>query len=133
VARGELVAGADRELLLGWMVRTQTGAHRLRARLPAGMVADKSGTGADGAATNDVGLITLPGGRGQLAVAVLLVGSPLLQERQEDLIAEIGRTLYDAFAPVPDCVRDHALARVSPCHRPHSPQPRHTQSHPAAV
>jgi beta-lactamase class A len=102
LGRGELVTGTERDLLLGCMTRTRTGAHRLRARLPAGtVVADKSGTGRDGAATNDVGLITLPGDRGQLAVAVLLAGSSMTQEQQEDLIAEIGRTAYDAFAGTP--------------------------------
>jgi hypothetical protein len=47
---------------------------------------------------NDVGLITLPGGAGTLAIAVLIAGSTLSTEQQERVIADIGRAAYDAFS-----------------------------------
>jgi beta-lactamase class A len=79
------------------MERATTGAKRLRGDLPAGtQVADKTGTGEAGAVTNDVGIITLPGGRGHLAMAVLLSGSKLSAEEQEKLIAQLARAAYDA-------------------------------------
>lgn len=82
-------------LLLGMMERATTGERRLRGSLPAGTrVADKTGTGEN--ATNDVGLITLPGGRGHLAMAVLITGSKLPAEEEERLIAELARAAYDA-------------------------------------
>jgi len=81
------------------MHRTMTGPNRVRRNLPAGTaVADKTGTGEAGVATNDVGIITLPNGKGHLAIAVLLSGSKLPIEAQEKVIAEIARAAYDSFA-----------------------------------
>lgn len=98
--QGELLQAQQRELLLGLMRRAMTGERRLRGDLPPGtQVADKTGTGAAGSATNDVGIITLPEGRGHLAIAVLLSGSKLPVEAQEKLIAELARTAYDAHVP----------------------------------
>ena len=94
--KGEALAPPQLEVLLGLMGRAVTGDRRLRAGPPAGTpVADKTGTGPS--TTNDVGLITLPGDRGHLALAVLLDGSKLPAEKQEDLIAEVARTAYDAY------------------------------------
>ena len=57
----------------GW--RHRNGENYLRV-----VLADKTGTGDAGKVTNDVGLITLPGGRGRLAMAVLVSGSKLSAE-----------------------------------------------------
>ncbi|HEV7890105.1 MAG TPA: class A beta-lactamase [Pyrinomonadaceae bacterium] len=93
--KGEVLAAPQLEVLLGFMGRAVTGDRRLRAGPPAGTpVADKTGTGPS--TTNDVGLITLPDNRGHLALAVLLDGSKLTTEKQEDLIAEAARAAYDA-------------------------------------
>jgi beta-lactamase class A len=93
--KGEALAPPQSEVLLGLMARAVTGMRRLRAGTPAGTpVADKTGSGPS--TTNDVGLVTLPGGGGHLAVAVLLDGSKLPAEKQEDLIAEVARAAYDA-------------------------------------
>ncbi len=95
--QGEVLQSQQRELLLGLMRRATTGERRLRGDLPAGTpVADKTGTGEAGAVTNDVGIITLPAGRGHLAMAVLLSGSKSSAEAQEKLIAEMARAAYDA-------------------------------------
>ena len=95
--QGGILQPAQFALLRGMMERATTGLRRLRGNLPAGtVVADKTGTGADGAATNDVGLITLPAGRGHLAMAVLVSGSQLPVAAQERLIAELARAAYDA-------------------------------------
>lgn len=100
--KGELLAAPQTELLLGLMTRALTGEHRLRGNLPAGTpVADKTGTGAAGATTNDVGLITLPEGKGHLAMAVLLSGSKLTAEEQEKLIAKLARAAYDSYVSSP--------------------------------
>lgn len=93
--KGEALAPPQLEVLLGLMGRVLTGDRRLRAGVPAGTnVADKTGTGPS--TTNDVGVITLPGDKGHLALAVLIDGSKLPAEKQEDLIAEIARAAYDA-------------------------------------
>jgi len=97
--KGEILQAPQRKLLLGWMEKSTTGLQRLRGELPAGTrVADKTGTGEDGSTTNDVGLITLPEGRGHLAMAVLVSGARLTAEEQEKLIARLARAAYDAYS-----------------------------------
>jgi beta-lactamase class A len=99
--QGELVQPAHLAMLREFMARSMTGGERrLRADLPAGTpVADKTGTGST--TTNDVGLITLPEGKGHLAVAVLVSGSKLSTEAQEKLIAQLARAAYDHFVSAP--------------------------------
>jgi beta-lactamase class A len=98
--KGEVLQPAQLEVLFGLMGRAATGERRQRAGTPRGTpVADKTGTGP--ATTNDVGVITLPEGRGHLAVAALLNGSRLSAEKQEDVIAELARAAYDAHAARP--------------------------------
>ncbi|MGI9066639.1 MAG: serine hydrolase [Pyrinomonadaceae bacterium] len=84
------------------MGRALTGEKRLRGDLPKDTpVADKTGTGEAGSNTNDVGLITLPEGKGHLAIAVLISGSKLPAQAQEKLIAELARVAYDAHVSQP--------------------------------
>jgi beta-lactamase class A len=103
--QGKFLQPAQSALLIKYMRAATTGLKRLRANLPAGtVVADKTGSGERDAqtnsprATNDVGLITLPDGKGTLAVAVLVTGSKLVATEQEQLIAELGRAIYDEYA-----------------------------------
>jgi beta-lactamase class A len=95
--KGEVLQQPALSLLVSFMEQARTGGERrLRANLPGGtQVADKTGSGSD--ATNDVGLITLPDGKGHLALAVLINGSKSTSEKQEKLIAELARAAYDSF------------------------------------
>lgn len=91
-------------LLLRLLTKTTTGRNRLRGRLPEGTpVAHKTGTSRarDGltAATNDVGLITLPDGR-RLAIAVFVSDSPADDATRERVIADVARAAYDAWSGV---------------------------------
>ena len=98
--KGEVLQPPQFAVLRGYMEGAVTGLKRLRGDLPAGtVVADKTGTGET--VTNDVGLITLPEGRGHLSMAVFVSGSKLSAEAQEKLIAELARAAYDAHVPRP--------------------------------
>lgn len=104
--QGKILQPTQLNLLIGVMQRTTTGLKRLRGDLPAGtLVADKTGSGERDPttqvpkATNDVGIIWLPAGRGHLAMAVLVSKSKLTQAAQEKLIAELARASYDAYSP----------------------------------
>lgn len=98
--RGEVLRPENLDVLLGLMARAVTGQQRLRAGVPPGTpVGDKTGSGPS--TTNDVGLVTLPEGRGHLALAVLLNGSKLSVEEQERLTAEVARAAYDAHVARP--------------------------------
>jgi beta-lactamase class A len=89
-------------LLLKFMTETPTGPNRLRGLLPKGaVVAHKTGTSnvnAKGisAATNDIGIITLPNGR-HLAIAVFVSDSPADEATREGVIAKIARAAWDAW------------------------------------
>lgn len=103
--QGKLLQPPQSQLLIGYMRGATTGHRRLRGDLPTGtLVADKTGSGERDAqtnitkATNDVGLITLPGGRGTLAIAVLVSESKLSDTAQEKLIADVARIAYDVHS-----------------------------------
>jgi len=80
---------------LGLMTDSRTGEHRLKAGLPADAVlAHKTGTSATDIgltpATNDIGVVTLAGGR-RFAVAAYLAGSTATEAVREGLIADAAR------------------------------------------
>jgi beta-lactamase class A len=100
--RGELLEPAGTARLLDLLARARTGEQRLRGLLPPSVrVAHKTGTGRHGSVTNDIGLIPLPGGRGHLAMAVMVAGSPRTVARQERTIAELARVAWDHHAASP--------------------------------
>ena len=97
VHRREVLEPASAERLLQIMTATPTGPARLKGLLPSGtVVAHKTGT--MGGTTNDVGILTLPGDAGHLAIAVFVKASTKDVPERERVIAEIARTLYDFFA-----------------------------------
>ena len=95
------LSAESEEILLRAMRETETGPHRLKGNLPADVtVAHKTGT--MGGTLNDVGIITSPDGKRHIAIAVFTKGATGgQQERQEAVIAEIARAVYDAFIASP--------------------------------
>lgn len=98
---GKLLNAKHTRLLLDWMRESQTGKDRLRAKLPAGtVVEDKTGSSGttDGktAATNDVGLITLPDGKA-IAIAVFVMDSKANGAARSGAIAEVGRVAWECY------------------------------------
>jgi beta-lactamase class A len=93
VQEGRGLSASSRALLLQFMTQCATGPHRLKGLLPADtQVAHKTGTSGTvagvTAATNDVGLITLPDGR-HLAIAVFVSDSPADETTREAVIAKM--------------------------------------------
>jgi beta-lactamase class A len=85
--------------LLKTMTESKPGAKRLRGLLPAGtVVAHKTGTsGTENgvtAATNDIGIITLPSGK-HVAIAVFVANSLADQATRESVIAKISKAIFD--------------------------------------
>ena len=65
---GDALSAADRDLLMDWVLASQTGARRLRAGVPdRWQVADKTGMGRNGA-TADVAVLLPPQGAAMLLV-----------------------------------------------------------------
>ena len=92
---------SSQALLLKLMIESTPGAKRLKGLLPAGtIVAHKTGTsGAQNgitAATNDIGIITLPNGR-HLAIAVFVSDSPADEAMREGVIGRIAKAVWEKF------------------------------------
>jgi beta-lactamase class A len=99
---GQGLSDASRELLLRLMTETLTGLRRIKGLLPDGtMVAHKTGTSGtvDGvtAATNDVGLVTLPNGQ-HLAIAVFVSDSRANATTREEVIAKVAKAAWDEWS-----------------------------------
>jgi beta-lactamase class A len=86
-------------ILLQWMQDSPTGAHRIKGELPAGTIVMHK-TGSSGtrngttAATNDIGLITLPDGL-RLAIAIFVTDSRADDSTRDAVIARIAKAAYD--------------------------------------
>lgn len=113
VSSGEGLSAASRELLLDIMTRSTTGNARIKGHLPEHVsVAHKTGT--IGGSTNDVGVITLPGDAGHIAIAMFVKRSPVPVERREHTIAEVSRAIYDYFLFQPQASTHTLQTRQDP-------------------
>ncbi len=99
---GRLLSKASNDLLLKLMTESENSPNRLKGLLPANTpVAHKTGTSNTNgkgitAATNDVGIITLPDGR-QYAIVVCFSNYTGGVSRGERIIAEISKLSFDYF------------------------------------
>lgn len=99
----KLLSVKSREFLWKVMRETETGADRLKGRLPAGtVVAHKTGssgvnktTGVT-AAVNDIGVVFLPNGR-YFFISVFVTDSTEDAAANEKIIADIARAAWDHF------------------------------------
>jgi len=95
------ISESSQVLLLKFMAESTPGAKRLKGLLPAGtIVAHKTGTSGtqkgNTAATNDIGIITLPNGE-HLAIVVFVSDSPANEATREGVIAKVAKALWDRF------------------------------------
>lgn len=95
VWQGQVLSDNSTAVLKAIMGQTRTGAGRLRGVLPPDTpVAHKTGTVGD--VINDVGVITLPDGKGEVVVAVLMESTADTAQR-ERVIANLARAAHDYF------------------------------------
>jgi beta-lactamase class A len=92
----------SQRLLLKLMTETPTGLKRLKGLLPASaIVAHKTGTSGTvngvTAATNDVGIITLPNGR-HIAIAVFVSDSKADDATREEVIAKVAQAAWNYWS-----------------------------------
>lgn len=88
---------SSQALILKYLVESTPGAKRLKGLLPSGtIIAHKTGTSGARkgitAATNDIGIITLPNGK-HLAIAVFVSDSPADEATREGVIAKISKAI----------------------------------------
>lgn len=98
-SKGKGLKPGSRELLMKMMTETETGVNRLKGLLPKdAVVAHKTGSSrtvnGKTAATNDIGIISLPNGKHLLAV-VFVSDSQTNDSVREEVIAQIARLGWD--------------------------------------
>jgi len=99
---GKILSASSTDFLKKIMVETATGQKRIKGSLPAGtIVAHKTGTSGTNdkgiaAATNDVGIVTLPNGR-HFAIVVYVSGSAADEQTREAVIADITKVIWDFY------------------------------------
>lgn len=93
-----LSSTTGRELILQMMTNSTTGPKRIRGLLEDAPVAHKTGTSGTQngitAATNDIGIVTLPNGK-HIAVAIFVSDSPVDEKTREAVIAKITKVLWN--------------------------------------
>ena len=99
--RDSILSASSTDFLWNIMVSTVTGAERLKGELPEGTkVAHKTGSSGvnDGiaAATNDIGIVTLPNGK-QYAIVVFVSDSPDNEKTRDKIIANISKAVWDVY------------------------------------
>jgi beta-lactamase class A len=95
------ISDASRALVLMDMQESKTGLTRILSLLPKGtVVADKTGSSGmqDGraAATNDIGLVSLPDGR-HMAIAIFVSDAEAGDKVRDEVIAKIARGAWDEW------------------------------------
>lgn len=105
LASGHALSDSSHALLMHYLMSGTRGTARLAGLLPPGTpVAHKPGTsgtaGGVTAATNDIGIVTLPNGR-QMAIAVLLSNARGTAAARDSVIARVSRAAYDALSAAP--------------------------------
>jgi beta-lactamase class A len=101
VHEGRGLSEPSHALVLKFMTESIRGEKRLKALLPPGsIVPHKTGTSGsrDGisAATNDIGIITLPNGP-HVAIAVFVSDSPADEATREGVIAKVAKLVWDEW------------------------------------
>nr|ALG03739.1 beta-lactamase [uncultured bacterium] len=97
-----ILSNDSKDFLWNIMVSTVTGPRRIKGQLPDGtIVAHKTGSSGINngiaAATNDVGIVTLPNGK-QYIIVVFVSDSPDDENAREEIIAGIAKAAWDAFS-----------------------------------
>ena len=101
--KGNILSKTSTEYLRKLMIKSTTGPNKLRGGLPEKTVlAHKSGySGVNDkgitAATNDVGVVVLPGGK-HFIIAVFVSNSSADEKTNDAVTARIGRAAWDAFS-----------------------------------
>jgi beta-lactamase class A len=103
---GKILSSMMTDTLLAIMHRTITGKGRIRGRLPEGtLVGNKTGT--IGSVANDVGIVTLPEGKGHLAVVVFIKNATTGKRQRDAAIADVAALVYRrVLAPAQQPIRD---------------------------
>lgn len=87
----------QKDLLINWLINTQTGANRIRSVIPNDWIAgDKTGTGATYGSTNDLAIVWPPN-HAPILIGVYYTTNNEQAKKREDIIADATRILIEEF------------------------------------
>lgn len=101
--RNQMLSQKSHDFIWRVMAETTTGSKRIKGQLPPHtMVAHKTGTSGTNhgltAATNDIGVITLPDGQ-LIFISILVSDSRESAETNEKIIADLSKLVWDYYLP----------------------------------
>lgn len=92
----------NKALLLKWMQNNTTGYRRIRSGVPLGWsVADKTGSG-DWGVANDIGISWSPTCK-PIVLSIFTMGNRSNAKPNDDAVAQITKTIFEAFTPYHRC------------------------------
>lgn len=95
---GEALDKPQKDLLISWLIDTQTGANRIRSGIPQGwVVGDKTGTGAIYGSTNDLAIIWPPN-HAPILIGLYYTTNNEHAKKREDIVAEATRIVIEELA-----------------------------------
>jgi len=96
---GDVLSEASTRLLQEVMARCETGAARIKGKLPVGtVVMHKTGTlDTSHGVINNAGVIKLPANKGNLAIVVYTKDAGKGTEYNEEIIADVSQAVYNYF------------------------------------
>lgn len=95
---GEILDPPQKDLLITWLIQTQTGANRIKSVLPNGWVmGHKTGTGSVYGSTNDLAIIWPPN-HAPLFIGIYYTTDKEEAPKREDIVADAARIIIEAFS-----------------------------------
>lgn len=94
---GDALDQAQKDLLISWLIGTQTGANRIKVAIPRNwIVGNKTGTGASYGSTNDLAIIWPPH-HAPLLMGIYYTTNDEHAEKREDIVAKATQILIEEF------------------------------------
>ncbi|MFA6915851.1 MAG: class A beta-lactamase [Parachlamydiales bacterium] len=94
---GEILDKPQRDLLITWLINTQTGASRIRSAIPNNwVVGNKTGTGAVYGSTNDLAIVWPPN-HAPILIGIYYTSNNEHAKKREDIVANATRILIEEF------------------------------------
>ena len=105
LALGDVLSPENRHRLKTWLIKNQTGDHRIRAGSPKHwMIGDKTGTGAYGT-TNDIAILW-PKGCAPITLALFFTQSTQDAPARDDVLQRVAQWSLQAFAQNDRCIQN---------------------------
>ena len=98
ITLGNILGEYQKNLLIQWLTKTETGAERIRSGVPYGwVVGNKTGTGAAYGSTNDIAMIWPPNHK-PILIGLYYTSNIKKAKKREDLLSSVTRLIIEEFS-----------------------------------